>query len=157
MRSYFDQANRTKAVVGAGHAIDGSANTFYSLTEFVRNAFGDVASSTEFASGASNASDVSYSRTTDTSIDRTTRMTYDNWGRTVEITDAAGKQHFQSYNAAGQLAKQWTGVTGNDGITRTSFTVQQYDALGRNTGTLSAASDRNSVVETRMDSMHLAK
>ena len=150
VRTYFDRANRTSAVVGAGHNIDGSADKFYSLTEFMRNAFGDVSSSTEFASGANNANDFSYSRTENTSNDRTTRMRYDNWGRTVEITDAAGKQHFQSYNAAGQLAKQWTGVTGNDGITRTSFTVQQYDALGRNTGSLSAASDRNSVVETRV-------
>jgi YD repeat-containing protein len=68
--------------------------------------------------------------------DRTSYAQYDALGHTVQSTDAMGVNHYSSYNSQGLIAKEWQGVTDNEGATRTLYRAYQYDALGRQTHVL---------------------
>ncbi|MDQ0014937.1 YD repeat-containing protein, partial [Variovorax boronicumulans] len=65
--------------------------------------------------------------------DRTSFTQYDALGHKVQTTDAMGVNHYSSYNSQGLVAKDWQGVSGNDGATRTLFRAYAYDALGQQT------------------------
>jgi YD repeat-containing protein len=80
--------------------------------------------------------------------DRTSYAQYDALGHTVQSTDAMGVNHYSSYNSQGLIAKEWQGVTDNEGATRTLYRAYQYDALGRQTHVLDpgTASDNASYV-----------
>ncbi|MDP9933519.1 LysM peptidoglycan-binding domain-containing protein [Variovorax paradoxus] len=80
--------------------------------------------------------------------DRTSYAQYDALGHMVQSTDAMGASHFSSYNSQGLIAKEWQGVTDNDGVTRTLYRAYQYDDLGRQTHVIDpgTASDNASYV-----------
>ncbi|HZY15042.1 MAG TPA: LysM peptidoglycan-binding domain-containing protein, partial [Ramlibacter sp.] len=63
--------------------------------------------------------------------DRITSTHYDVLGRATESTDANQVTAYASFDAFGHVAKSWRGVTGLDGITRTLFELNRYDALGQ--------------------------
>ncbi|HEY8356841.1 MAG TPA: LysM peptidoglycan-binding domain-containing protein [Ramlibacter sp.] len=62
--------------------------------------------------------------------DRKTLSAYDALGRKVVTVDASGHNQYYSYDAHGNLAKQWQQVEG-DGKTGTTYQVHVYDKLGR--------------------------
>ncbi|MDP9933647.1 hypothetical protein, partial [Variovorax paradoxus] len=80
--------------------------------------------------------------------DRTSYAQYDALGHMVQSTDAMGASHFSSYNSQGLIAKEWQGVTDNEGATRTLYRAYQYDDLGRQTHVIDpgTASDNASYV-----------
>lgn len=101
-------------------------------TVFQRDAYGNVV--VKIQKG------VDYSGT-----DRVTETEYDLHGHATKVTDAEGYEHFMSYDAHGQLVKQWQGVAGNgEEGTHTLYTLFKYDALGRQTDIVTPGT--NSVV-----------
>ncbi len=138
--TYFDAMGRTTATaeVSRNSTLDGSALT--PLTEYRRDALGNVSEKIEYANSASNVGATGYTAGASNTNDRITLGRYDSHGNAVQNADANGVNHFASYDAQGHIAKQWQGVTGNDGQTHTQYTVYQYDALGRLTKTLTPGS-----------------
>lgn len=148
LRTYYDRANRTRAVVGAAHAIEGNAN-FAALTLFERDAFGNVLSQTEAAAGAANIGKLSFDSNLG-GTDRVQRMRYDSWGRQIEVTDANGSSQYLSYDAGGKLAKQARYVSALNGSVRSAYTILKYDNVGQVTHALTPASDDVAVVDTQL-------
>jgi YD repeat-containing protein len=136
--TYYDQAGRTRAVMQATRAIEGNAS-FSGLTEFTRDAFGNVKQQVERANGAGNISLNSYT-TSSNSNDRINSVKYDSWGRAIETTDALGNVQYMSYDANGNVAKQWQAVDSGDGLIRTSFKSFRYDRLGQLVNTIEPGS-----------------
>jgi YD repeat-containing protein len=148
-RTYYDHANRVRAVIQAPRGIEGNAN-FYGLTEFVRDVFGNISQKVDRANGAGNITLSSYS-TSDSTYDRSDYVWYDRWGRMIQSQDARGNSQYYSYDSNGNLAKQWSAVSGNDnGATRTVFKVFQYDKLGQLTHTIDPASANGQIINTQM-------
>jgi YD repeat-containing protein len=98
---------------------DGSLAT--PITYFLRDARGNAVVQVESALGGTNLGD------------RVTFFRYDALGREVQRTDAMGVNHFQSYDALGQLGKQWHNVTHADESqpSLTWFRAFAHDRLGR--------------------------
>ena len=120
------------AATGAG------ANPINPLTEFQRDAHGNVLLTTQFANGASVAADgSSYSRTPASDRDRVTTAKFDAQGHTTQITDAQGYSRYYAYDAQGRLAKEWQTVTSHDKNGTASqaslWRAYSYDVLGRQT------------------------
>ena len=150
--SYFDALGRTTAV--AAPTIDGVAEgtTLTPLTAFARDAFGNVLVKTEYANGAVSADATGFAAGAASADDRVTVTKYDAQGHAVQMTDANGVSRFMSYDQGGRIAKQWQGITSDDGFmegvfAHTLFTVFQYDALGRQTAVITPGS--TSVVRDR--------
>ena len=150
--SYFDALGRTTAV--AAPTIDGVAEgtTLTPLTVFARDAFGNVLVKTEYANGAVSADASGFAAGAASADDRVTVTKYDAQGHAVQMTDANGVSRFMSYDQGGRVAKQWQGITSDDGFmegvfAHTLFTVFQYDALGRQTAVITPGS--TSVVRDR--------
>ena len=76
--------------------------------------------------------------------DRVTYTQYDKLGHATQTTDAAGFSHYSSYDALGNIAKEWQMVTDGSSVSSTLFRVYQYDKLGQLTHTIDPAS-RNKV------------
>ena len=136
--TYYDQANRTRAVTEATRAIEVNAS-FSGLTEFTRDAFGNVIQQIERANGAIGFTLNGYG-TISSGNDRINNVKYDSWGRAVESTDALNNVQYMSYDANGNLAKQWQSVNDGDGLTRTSFKAFRYDKLGQLVNTIEPGS-----------------
>ncbi|RQP26682.1 putative Ig domain-containing protein [Piscinibacter terrae] len=148
--SYYDALGRVTAVAAPqrSNQIDWSSVT--PLTEFRRDAYGNVLLKIDYKQGAAWANDSGYAAN-DTSIrpeGRRTYTAYDKHGHAIQTTDAQQHTQYASYDAAGRLAKQWAGVTSTDGRTvQTSFTVTRYDALGQVVDTIQPGTVGQPVVE----------
>ncbi len=136
--TYYDALGRVLAQTGPTR-VNGGA-TLTPLTTYARDALGNAVIKVEHALGAASASEAGYTLAGSSEADRSSYSEYDSHGNVVEVTDANRSNHYFSYDALGHIAKQWMGVTGNDGITHTLFTIFEYDALGRQTGIVTPAS-----------------
>ncbi|MGR5432355.1 RHS repeat domain-containing protein, partial [Vibrio astriarenae] len=83
---------------------------------FYRDALGNAVVKIDFARGAASASESGYVPGVATGDDHVTFNQFDSHGNLTQTTDAGGNNHYYSYDALGHLAKQWMGVTGNDGV-----------------------------------------
>ncbi|TFY97069.1 LysM peptidoglycan-binding domain-containing protein [Ramlibacter humi] len=128
--TYYDALGRITAVAAPGRSSTPSGTTLVPLTEFRRDAYGNVLVKIERANGAASATATGYTAGADSAADRTTLAAYDSFGRAVQSTNANGASEYTSYDAWGHVAKHWQGVTGNDGVTRTAFELDFYDKLG---------------------------
>jgi len=72
--------------------------------------------------------------------DRITYTQYDKLGHATQSTDAAGFNHYSSYDALGNIAKEWQLVTDGDNVSSTLFRAYQYDKLGQQTHVIDPAS-----------------
>jgi YD repeat-containing protein len=141
--NFYDVLGRVRATVtpamNLGVAATGAgANPINPLTEFQRDAHGNVLVTTQFANGASVAADgSSYSRTPASDRDRVTTAKFDAQGHTTQITDAQGNSRYYAYDAQGRLAKEWQTVTSHDQWGNASqaslWRAYAYDVLGRQT------------------------
>lgn len=100
------------------------------MTRFVRDAHGNAISVTEEGGYYDGGN-------------RVTLTKYDSHSHALQVTrvsaDAQGNDtsssSFQSFDARGQVSRQWQVVQGNSGATQTLFKGFKYDALGRTTHT----------------------
>src|SRR5262249_6252913 len=74
---------------------------------------------------------------------RTTRILYDKLDHAIYTEDAAGGDHYVSYNARGDIAKEWQGVnhTGHPGVATDTTadapgTVYNHHKLGHQTSVI---------------------
>lgn len=126
--SEYDALGRVTRVLAPERLVTapgGATQVVRPETAFYRDAYGNVVLQRQ--EGAAGQAD------------RETRLRYDSHGHVVTVTDAENIEHHMSYDAHGQLAKQWQAVNG-DGTTRTLFTAFRYDALGRATDVITPAS-----------------
>ncbi|MDQ0045676.1 LysM peptidoglycan-binding domain-containing protein [Variovorax boronicumulans] len=72
--------------------------------------------------------------------DRLTYTQYDKLGHATQSTDAAGFNHYSSYDARGNVAKEWQLVTDGSNVSSTLFRAYQYDKLGQQTHIIDPAS-----------------
>ncbi|MEJ8837144.1 LysM peptidoglycan-binding domain-containing protein [Ramlibacter sp. AN1133] len=130
--TYFDALGRVKAIAAPSRTSTVSGLALTPLTEFRRDAYGNVVVKLEYANGTASATQTVYTAAVADAVnDRSTLAIYDSFGRSTQSANANGANDFTSYDAYGHVAKRWQGVTGNDGITRTSFEVDAYDRLGQ--------------------------
>lgn len=140
--NFYDALGRVRATitptVNLGVAATGAgANPVNPLTEFQRDAHGNVLITTQYATGASVAADAqSYSKALSVN-DRVTYAKFDAQGHTTQINDATGASRYYSYDAQGRLAKEWQTVTITEanGYSRwgTIWRAYEYDVLGHQT------------------------
>jgi YD repeat-containing protein len=142
--TYYDALGRTIATAAPSVSDTTGGQALIPLTTYALDAFGNIVVKTQYANGAGWAGQAGYAVAGGSSADRTTLTAYDRHGNAIETTDADGNSQFMSYTAAGQLAKDWQSVRGNDGVVHTLYTVYQYDALGRQTAIITPNS--NSIV-----------
>jgi YD repeat-containing protein len=132
--TYFDALGRTIAIAEPARS-GGNATSLVPLTYMYRDAFGNLVAETKFANGAdsvpSNGS-LPLPDLLDAAHDRTTLLLLDKYGRAIQTQDATGANRFASYDARGQVAKEWQAVT-NDGVTDYLTTIYKYDRLGQQT------------------------
>jgi YD repeat-containing protein len=124
--TYYDTLGR---VVAIATAATGSGLT--PLTEFFRDAHGDVVGQMAWALGAASATDAGYVRAAPDAADRFEGSRYDALGRMTQSTDAQGVSRFYSYSERGDLAKSWFEVADGQGGTTTIYEARDYDKLGR--------------------------
>ncbi|GAB3661473.1 LysM peptidoglycan-binding domain-containing protein [Ramlibacter alkalitolerans] len=147
--TYYDALGRVTAVAAPSRTSTVNGAALIPLTEFKRDAYGNVVLKVEYVNGAATGaftgtaapSVTTYSvAAADIVADRTTLALYDSFGRSTQSTNANGVNEYTSYDAFGHVAKHWQGVTGNDGRTRTSFEFNAYDKLGQLVETRTPAS-----------------
>jgi YD repeat-containing protein len=138
--SYYDALGRVKAVAAPTRNSTAGGASLTPLTEFRRDAHGNVVVKIDYANGASTASETSYTKGSTSTQDRSELTQYDRLGHATQLTDATGASHYKSYDALGHVAKEWQAVTGNGGVTKTLFKVYQYDKLGQQTHVIDPAS-----------------
>ncbi len=135
--TYYDALGRVTAIVSPAVGGAGGAQVL-PLTIYYRDAYGNVVASVALSRGAASASLAGYgiaggsggwNSATLSGGDRWTLNEYDTHGNLIETT-AAGNTTYRSYNAHGNLAKEWETVTAADGSQRTNFTAYEYDADG---------------------------
>lgn len=128
--TWYDAASRIRAVADPSRQGTSDGSTLTGLTQYARDAFGNVIEQTDRALGANTVSASGFTFTS-SSDDRISSTRYDNRGRQIDVTDALGNKQYFSYDANGNLSKQWQGVTGNTGPTSTAYTETTYDARGK--------------------------
>ncbi|MDB5856274.1 MAG: rane protein of unknown function [Herminiimonas sp.] len=140
--SYFDALGRVSAVAAPAQYADvaGSTQFITPLTEFLRDAYGNVLAQIDRAAGASSATATGYTAAPN-AADHIVRTLYDSHGHASQVTDALGNTRFTSYDAGGHIAKQWQVMTGNDGIAHSVFKALAYDRLGRQVHMVDPASN----------------
>jgi len=145
--TWYDALGHIRAVAAPGHDSTASGAMLIPLTEFRRDAHGNVLLQTAYANGAAAADERGYTRAAASASDRVTLSRYDSHGHLVQSQDAAGVVHHQSFDARGNLAKSWQRVTAADGISqRTLWQAWRYDALGRQSAMLSARDDGGAII-----------
>jgi YD repeat-containing protein len=129
--SWYDALGRTTAVAAPARASTVDGTTLIPLTEFQRDAFGNVVAQIDRALGTQQASEAGYTPAAASADDRLTLMQYDSHSHLLQSTDAIGVSHYRSWDAHGQLAKAWQAVTtDDDGHRATLWQVWRRDALG---------------------------
>jgi len=156
--TYYDALGRVIAVAAPRRFIDGSSNStgttsvvaFTPLTEIRRDVFGNVVEQIEHATDAGVIDSNFSSRPVVGSSpnDRITVIARDQLGRAIQTQDAMGAQSFASYNARGDIAKQWQYVTNNDGVTEALVTIHDYDKRGNETSVTQPQVSGSVVVRT---------
>jgi YD repeat-containing protein len=140
--NFYDVLGRVRATVtpamNLGVAATGAgANPINPLTEFQRDAHGNVLVTTQYAAGANVAADGSSYTRVASGNDRVTYAQFDAQGHTTQITDAQGSSRYYAYDAQGRLAKEWQTVTSHDKNGTASqaslWRAYSYDVLGRQT------------------------
>lgn len=140
--SYYDRLGRVLAVAEPARQDITNGATLTPLTEFKRDAHGNVVVQTQRALGAAAASDAGYTAAGASTDDRMDYAAYDRQGRQIQTTDALRASRHTSYTERGDVAKTWQSVAeGDSGNTRTLYQAHRYDALGRLTHTLDPAPD----------------
>lgn len=139
--TYYDALGRVSAVVTPEQKSGIDGGTRMPLTEFLRDAHGNITAQVQYSDGVQGADPDHYIRPNSFAGNRMTVYSYDAHGHVLQSTDATGASQNFSYDARGNLAKQWQAVTGNDGITRTKYTAFVYDRLGQLTRTITPASN----------------
>lgn len=141
--SSYDALGRVTAVVAPARAGTQPNTSITPVTEFLRDAHGNVVVQIERSNGAlASAGSAPAAMSAD---DRRTYSVYDRLGRKIQGTDANDSVQYFSYDAHGHLAKQWQGVrgnevvNGNERVVRTTFELHQYDKLGRRVSTSTPA------------------
>ena len=130
--TWYDALGRTTAVAAPAHASTPNGAALIPLTEFQRDAFGNVFVQVDRALGALQADEAGYTPAASSDDDHLTVMQYDSHGHLVQSTDAMGVSQYRSYDAHGQLAKTWQEVaTDEAGHRATLWQVWRRDALGR--------------------------
>ena len=130
--TWHDALGRTTAVAAPARASTPDGAVLIPLTEFQRDAFGNVVAQTDRALGTQQASQAGYTPAAASSDDRLTVMQYDSHGHLIQSTDAMGVSQYRSYDAHGQLAKAWQAVTTDEaGRRATLWQTWRRDALGR--------------------------
>ncbi|WP_454056445.1 LysM peptidoglycan-binding domain-containing protein [Cupriavidus sp. Marseille-Q8015] len=137
--NYYDALGRVRAIATPTRNSTSTGGALTPLTEYWRDAYGNVVLQADYIGGATSATVNSYT-VTSVAGDRYAFTQYDVHGHATQTTDAAGVSRYTSYNERGQVAKAWQGVTGNDNVTHTQFEVYQYDKLGQLTHTVDPAS-----------------
>jgi YD repeat-containing protein len=140
--SVYDALGRVVAVAAPMRAdVDGKPG-FAPVTVFGRDAYGNVVVKLDYAGpvevAALRANPVAPVGGGD---DRVVLTRFDRHGHALQIRDGNGNSTLLSYDAHGQLAKQWQTVTGNDGQSQTVFQAYLYDKTGRQTDVITPASD----------------
>ena len=146
--SYYDALGHVRAIAAPVQASTVNGAALRPLTEFRRDAFGNVlvqidhhegaviadASGYALASGDLAPHEIADSPVPVTpSTDRTTFSRFDALGRQVQRTDANGASQFMEYDAAGNLTREWRIVTDSTGATQELATTYSYDRLGQRT------------------------
>ncbi|WP_034393551.1 RHS repeat protein, partial [Delftia acidovorans] len=140
--NFYDVLGRVRATITPAMnlgvvATGAGANPINPLTEFQRDAHGNVLTTTQFANGASVAADGSSYTRAASAADRVTTAKFDAQGHTTQITDAQGYSRYYAYDAQGRLAKEWQTVTSHDKNGTASqaslWRAYAYDVLGRQT------------------------
>ena len=147
--SYYDALGRVLAVAAPRRqsVVDGSE--LIPLTTFQRDAYGNVVVQIDHAQGAQIAvvdesgqpigaatDETHYTAGPASADDRSTLTRYDLAGHALDVMNANRNVRHTSYDALGHAAKRWQGVTGNDGVQRTTFQVTSYDKLVHVVGTV---------------------
>ncbi|MBK6006911.1 LysM peptidoglycan-binding domain-containing protein [Ramlibacter ginsenosidimutans] len=138
--SYYDALGRVAAIAAPAYGRTQTGATANPVTAFRRDAHGNVVAKTDYAILAVAPTPTSLTPPVADANDRTVSTLFDVQGRAIQTTDAIGNSQYSSYDAYAHLAKQWQGVTGNDGITHTAFELDLYDKLGRLVETRTPAS-----------------
>ncbi len=136
--TYYDALGRVTAIAEPTRVSPTSGAALTPLTTFQHDALGNVVATIQHGNGAASANEFAYAA--HAGQNRATITRYDSRGNKIQTTDANGKSTFASFNAAGQMAKQWRGVTGNDGGVKTWFQAFEYDRLGNQTRVIDPAS-----------------
>ncbi|MBC7381182.1 MAG: LysM peptidoglycan-binding domain-containing protein [Burkholderiaceae bacterium] len=153
-RTYYDKANRVKAVAAAATNVQ-TNTTYVPLTEYQRNAFGDITQQAARAQSAVDLTNTTYNVASD-AADRVSTVSYDRWGDATDMTDAMGNHQYFSYDKAGRVAKQWQGVTVGDpnvwlgSHASTQFHVFQYDRMGKLAHKIEASPSGSGVTDTQV-------
>ncbi len=114
----------------------GNGATLMPLIEMRRDAFGNMVEEIRYASGATAASETTYTASTDPTGNRRSLMRLDSHDHVVQMQDAAGAQRYASYNARGEVAKEWQPVYDADNALEVLVTIRQYDKLGNETAVI---------------------
>ena len=140
--TYYDALGRVIAVAAPRRNIDGSSTNgvpnnveVTPLTELYRDALGNLVEQVQCANdagviaGPGGAPPVVASSPND----RITVMVVDALGRVLQTQDAKGQESYVSYDARGDIAKEWQYVTAPGGTTQAIVKIHQYDNLGNQT------------------------
>lgn len=139
--TYYDVLGRVAAIAEPTRNAEVGGAVLTPLTTFRRDALGNAVATIQHANGTSIVKETptGFNATTNEQ-DRATFVRYDSRGNKIQTTDGNGKSTYSSFNAAGQLAKQWRTVTGNDGNVKSWFQAYEYDKLGQQTRVIDPAS-----------------
>ncbi len=131
--TYYDVLGRVIATAEPTRNL-GNGNFVTPLTVMRRDAYGNLVEQIEYANGAGGTVTEAAPPTpaaADSTIDRTTRMNVDSHGRVTHTEDGKSADRLASYNARGELVKEWQAVTNADGTVEYRTTLYKYDSLGR--------------------------
>ena len=113
------------------------------LTLMKRDAHGNLIQQIQSYYGASSVPTDGTAATAaspNATLDRTTTMVVDSRGNAVRTRDATDADRYASYNARGDMAKEWqvvfnpmTPATTTDDVTETIVKLYRYDAVGQTT------------------------
>lgn len=139
--TYYDVLGRVAAIAEPTRNAEVGGAALTPLTTFRRDALGNAIATIQHANGTSVVTETPTGfKATTSAQDRATFVRYDSRGNKIQTTDGNGKSTYASFNAGGQVAKQWRTVTGNDGSVKSWFQAYEYDKLGQQTRVIDPAS-----------------
>ncbi|HEV7610186.1 MAG TPA: hypothetical protein VGO61_22835 [Steroidobacteraceae bacterium] len=145
--TYYDVLGRQIAIAAPSRDA-GNGTILTPLVGMKRDAFGNMVEQRVYANGASAASEAAFTASTSAS-DRVSRTLYDARNLAIQNTDAEGNHSLVSYNARGDIGREWqaTGAFPHNeiGSAPVRITAYTYDRLGRQTSAVTPLeADRDS-------------